>query len=119
MGFAQANHFRLIRIPLLTHRLWEMTMGDREPAASDTPDDTSDRTDISRRDFLNRACARAAIMGVASLAIAPDAMAEYWVWKSSARYQYYPNGPARCAGCVNFRPYAACAIVEPPISPDG
>src|SRR5262249_35675958 len=62
---------------------------------------------------------QAAVVGTVSLTITSDAKAEYWVWKSNAYYQYYPNGGARCAGCVNFRPYAACAIVEPPISPEG
>src|SRR5262249_53675336 len=103
-------------------------MRDHDPAAPHTPDNanpdnTKGKTDISRRDFLGRACAQvavqAAVVGSVSLTIASDAKAEYWVWKSNARYQYFPNGPARCAGCVNFRPYAACTIVEPPISPDG
>jgi hypothetical protein len=101
---------------------------DRNSMASGPTDDTVSKnttggTDISRRNFLSRACAQvavqAAVVGTVSLTITGDAKAEYWVWKSNARYQYYPNGPARCAGCVNFRPYAACAVVEPPISPDG
>ena len=97
---------------------------DCKPVASNPADNTisgntADCTDISRRDFLNRACAHAVAVGAVSLTIASDAKAEYWIWKSNARYQYHPNGPARCAGCVNFRPYAACTIVEPPINPDG
>jgi hypothetical protein len=96
---------------------------DRKPNQSDP----SVNTAMSRRNFLSGACSGAAVVGggIASLAMTGDAQAQYWdyyggnVWKSTARYQYYPNGPARCAGCVNFRPYAACAVVEPPISPDG
>jgi hypothetical protein len=41
------------------------------------------------------------------------------VWKSTAYYRDYPNGPQFCGRCVHFRPPAACQIVEPPISPSG
>src|SRR5438477_628778 len=102
---------------------------DRKPIASDRSDDTVDNADtanISRRNFLGAACSGAAAVGggIASLAMPGDAKAEDWtwgadVWKSRARYQDYSNGPARCAGCVHFRPPDRCEIVEPWISPNG
>jgi len=95
---------------------------DCKPVAANSADNTisgskADGADISRRNFLNRI--PAVVVGGVFVTIAGDAKAQYWVWKSNARYQYFPNGPARCAGCVNFRPYASCTIVEPPINPDG
>jgi len=107
------------------HRPREVTMRDDCKSVALNPADnthsgkTVDGPNVSRRDFLHRACAQAVVVGAVSVTIGNDAKAEYWVWKSTARYQYYPNGPARCAGCANFRPYAACTIVEPPINPDG
>src|SRR5262249_48699241 len=100
----------------------EVTMRDDCKPVASNPDDNiisgnADGMDISRRNFLNKA--PAVVVGAISLTIAGDVKAQYWVWKSTARYQYFPNGPARCAGCVNFRPYASCTIVEPPINPDG
>jgi hypothetical protein len=103
------------------HRPREVTMsGDRKPLASDP----SNNAQVSRRGFLNIACGGTAVMGLVSLAMPRAARAQYWdyganVWKSRARYQNYPIGPARCAGCLHFRPPAACEVVEPLINPNG
>jgi hypothetical protein len=99
--------------------------GDRKPNHSD-PSINADNAGISRRNFLRTACSGAAVVGggIASMTMPSEALAQYWgygadVWKSKALYQNYPNGPARCAGCLHFRPPASCQIVEPWISPNG
>jgi len=97
---------------------------DRKSIASGPPHNTAGNAQVSRRGFLNIACGGTAVMGLVSLAMPREAKAQYWdnsayVWKSRARYQNYSNGPARCAGCLHFRPPAACAIVEPSINPNG
>jgi hypothetical protein len=98
-------------------------MSDDCKPVSDKP---ADGPDVSRRDFLNRACGGAAVIcgGIASIALPSEARAQNWersanVWKSRAGYQNYSRGPARCAGCLHFRPPSECAIVEPSINPNG
>ena len=97
---------------------------DHKPSVSGSSNNKPDSANISRRGFLNMACGGTAVMGLVSLALPSDAQAQNWersanVWKSRAGYQNYSSGPARCAGCLHFRPPERCTIVEPSISPIG
>jgi hypothetical protein len=97
---------------------------------SDLPQCTNQGDDaevLSRRHLLAKG---SAVLGTGLLAIAGmsgPAGAQGWpwspwgypVWKSTAWYRNYPNGPQMCANCRYFRPPYACAIVESPISPHG
>jgi hypothetical protein len=87
--------------------------------------------DVSRRDFFQRAVLGAVAIGAgafSAMTMSGPVQAQYgggpygggpYVWKSTAYYRDYPNGPQFCARCVHFRPPAGCQIVEPPISPSG
>ena len=81
---------------------------------------------MSRRDFFQQAARGAAAVGAgtfSAMTMSGPVQAQYGggpnVWKSTAYYRDYPNGPQFCGRCVHFRPPAACQIVEPPISPSG
>ena len=86
---------------------------------------------VSRRGFLVKTAQGSAVAGsvlLGGIGMSGTATARGWgggwgwggpVWKSTARYRDYPNGPQMCANCRHFRPPTGCAIVESPISPRG
>jgi len=79
----------------------------------------SDEKDgVSRRAFLAGSAGLAAAGAAGS-----EAEAQYGrpggVPKPRALYQWHPNGPERCGGCVHFLPRDACEIVRGEISPRG
>ena len=83
----------------------------------------TERPDVSRRDFFQQGAAAVGAGAFSAITMSGPVQAQYgggpYVWKSTAYYRDYPNGPQFCGRCVHFRPPAACQIVEPPISPNG
>ena len=84
--------------------------------------------DVSRRRFFGKALRGVALCSGGMVSVATFSMparaqyyseGESYVWKSTARYRDFPNGPQHCAGCVHFREPAGCQIVEPLINPNG
>jgi hypothetical protein len=98
---------------------------DSKSQISKTDRSDTEEPDVSRRDFFQQAVRGAAAVGAGAFAMtmSGSVQAQYGgrpdVWKSTAYYRDYPNGPQFCGPCVHFRPPAACQIVEPPISPNG
>ena len=97
-----------------------------ESPVSITRHDGTEEAEVSRRDFFHQALRGAAVAGAgafSAVTMSGPVQAQYGggpnVWKSTAYYRDYPNGPQFCGRCVHFRPPAACQIVEPPISPQG
>ena len=114
-------------LPLGGSRALEVAMSENSKLAV-PPDSANDaQPDDTRRRFLRRTAYGAVLAGTGmfvNAVMSATANALGWgpgggVWKSTAQYRDYPNGPQFCAGCRHFRPPNACAIVEPPISPRG
>jgi hypothetical protein len=75
-----------------------------------------DRSEVSRRRFLERCLAGAAIAGTAAL---PAEAALNRMNKAASKYQNHPHGGERCAGCRHFQPPGSCEVVPGRISPRG
>jgi hypothetical protein len=97
--------------------------------ASISGHDGKEEPEVSRRGFFQQALGGVAVAGAGAFSMVTmsgPVQAQYGgygggpnVWKSTAYYRDYPNGPQFCGRCVHFRAPAACQIVEPPISPTG
>jgi len=76
--------------------------------------------DISRRTLLRGAglVAGGGALISAGLAAAPAA-AQATVTQTMAHYQPTPKGNARCDKCAQWKPPAACNLVQGKISPSG
>lgn len=74
--------------------------------------------DLSRRNLFRGAlvfAGGATVLGAGLAATSASAM----VSPKAVNYQNMPKGAARCDGCVQWKPPAACKIVEGVISPAG
>jgi hypothetical protein len=77
----------------------------------------------SRRDIVRRLAVSSAV--VPALALAGSALAAGSTPKADVKYQFTPNGTARCADCVSFIPGdssggpGTCKAVAGPIPQNG
>lgn len=74
--------------------------------------------DFSRRDMLLLAAAGGGVIAAGLVAIVP-AEAGAKVSQKAVNYQSTPHGKARCDGCAQWQPPAACKVVTGTISPAG
>ena len=72
----------------------------------------------SRRDIILLAATGVAAISVGGHAITP-AFASSKMSQKDVQYQAKPKGAARCDGCIQWQPPAACKLVTGIISPAG
>jgi hypothetical protein len=76
--------------------------------------------DLSRRRLLGGAALAAGVSAlIASGLAATSAAAQARISQKTVNYQTTPKGNARCDGCIQWQPPAACKIVDGAISPSG
>ncbi len=73
---------------------------------------------LSRRDMLLLAMASGGAIAIGAISVAP-AEASTKVSQKAVNYRAKPMGKARCDGCVQWQPPAACKVVAGTISPAG